>query len=182
MRGTGITTRYGDRGGTRLYSGEHVGKDSVRIEALGAVDETVCALGLALAAGVKPEVADVLKDLQQSLFLVGAELATLPPHLDRLPERLDAAAALRMDRQCAEWESRGPYPRDFILPGATSGGAHIDMARALARRLERLIARLSREEGLDNPALLQWSNRISDLLWLLARDEERNSTTRRPSS
>ena len=182
MSGASITTRTGDQGGTRLYSGEHVGKDSIRVEALGAVDETVCALGLARASGVKPEVAGVLKDLQRSLFLVGAELATLPPRIDQLPERLDADAAERMDRLCASWESRVHHPHDFILPGATCAGAHIDMARALARRLERLIARLSHEGEIENTSLLQWMNRISDLLWLLAREEDGSSEPRRPSS
>lgn len=174
-----ITTRYGDGGDTRLFSGEHVGKDTARIEALGTVDETVCALGLARVFSVKPDVLDVLKRLQQDLFLVGSELATMPSRLNALPERLDGDRADRMDRLCADWESRVPCPKDFVIPGATSGGAHIDMARALARRLERMTARLAHEHEIDNPHLLRWLNRLSDLLWILARAEDGHSELRR---
>ncbi len=177
-----ITTRYGDGGETRLYSGENVAKDSARIEALGAVDETVCALGLARAFSTKADVRDTLKGLQHSLFLVGSELATLPPRLQKLPERLDAAAADRMDRLCAGWEAQVPCPKDFIIPGATPGGAHMDMARALSRRLERRAARLSHEGEIDNPHLLRWLNRLSDLLWILGRAEDGHSELRRTTS
>jgi cob(I)alamin adenosyltransferase len=167
-----ITTRSGDTGLTRLYSGEEVPKDALRIEAVGAVDEVVSALGLARCFCTRPEVKDAVLALQRTMFVIGSELATLPAHLRSLPRRLDNAAADAFDRACAELEAQVTYPQGFILPGDAPGAAHLDMARALSRRLERCAARMRREGELDNPALVRWLNRLSDYLWLLARREE----------
>jgi cob(I)alamin adenosyltransferase len=172
MNKTSITTRTGDLGTTRLYSGEEVTKDALRIEAVGTVDEVVSALGLARCFCVRPDVREAVLSLQRRMFVVGAELATLPARLRSLPERIDDDAAADFDRVCAGLKAQVTYPQGFILPGDAPGAAHLDMARALSRRLERCAARMRREGELDNPALVRWLNRLSDYLWLLARREE----------
>jgi cob(I)alamin adenosyltransferase len=171
-----ITTKAGDRGTTRLYSGEEVAKHDARVEGVGDVDELVSALGLARAHRLREQTAATVVELQRRLFVVGAEIATTGRTGDGLPARIDAEAVRRMDALCAETEARTAVPGGFVVPGGTSGAAHLDHARAVARRCERRIARLYSDGRLANPHLLVWMNRLSDLLWLLARGEEGRPT------
>jgi cob(I)alamin adenosyltransferase len=171
-----ITTRSGDDGSTSLFSGERVPKDHARTSAYGDVDELTSVLGVARAAAERKEVRDALRDVQESLFLVGAELATTPEHLDRLAERVDEAMVKELDRRREALESAIDMPSGFIIPGGTLAAAHIDHARTLARRCERHVVTLQREGAVDNPHLGVWLNRLSDTLWLLARREEGEAT------
>ena len=178
----GITTKVGDRGTTRLFSGEEVPKNSPRIEALGAVDELVSLLGVARCHAVRPGTRNLLAELQRELFVVGSEFATAPEGLARLPRRMTADDVAAMDRRLREWEAGTTYPAGFILPGASLAGAHLDHARAVARRCEREAIRLREAGWLDNPHTLVWLNRLSDLLWLAARrEEDRPQPLREPS-
>ena len=172
MTKNSITTGVGDRGTTRLYSGEEVPKHSLQIEAVGTVDEVVSALGLARCFAAKPETKTVVLRLQRAMFTVGSELATAPGGAAALPARIDAEAMRDLDAERAALEARVVYPAGFILPGGTPGAAHLDHARSVVRRCERVAARLAAEGAIDNPHLLVWLNRLSDYLWLLARDEE----------
>ena len=167
-----ITTRVGDRGTTFLFSGEEVPKDCPRTEAYGDLDELVSVLGIARSLTASEEVREVLLRLQRDLFVAGSELATSPEHVPLLKSRIDAAKLANFEAERDAWERRIEMPKGFILPGGTPGAGHLDLARAIARRLERKIVRLQREKQIDNVSLQVWINRISDFLWLLARFEE----------
>ncbi len=165
-----ITTKVGDRGTTRLLSGERVPKDSPRPMACGDVDELVSALGLARFHARKSKAKIVA--LQRALFLAGAELAVSSDAAKRLPQRITAAELAKFEVEREALERRIKMPKGFILPGGTLAAAHLDHARAVARRLERRVVGLARRRMISNPSLLIWLNRLSDYLWLLARWEE----------
>lgn len=172
-----ITTRAGDGGKTRLFSGEIVSKHDLRIEALGEVDELVSALGLARAAGLMPAHAAMLLRLQRTLFRVGSVLAWVPHHEagGGVPG-LEAADLEALDALCRALEDAFEMPSDFIVPGASPGGAALDYARALARRCERRIVACLDAGIVVDERIGVWMNRLSDALWLLARTEEQGST------
>jgi cob(I)alamin adenosyltransferase len=166
-----ITTGAGDLGMTRLFSGEEVSKDSPRPEACGDVDELVSALGLARTHVHRNDVRDAILYLQRGLFTVAAELATSPGKVGLLNERVDAGMVRALEQRRAALERRISLPRGFIIPGGNAGAAHLDFARAVARRCERKVVALAGGE-IPYEHLLVWMNRLSDVLWLLARREE----------
>jgi len=157
----------GDGGETRLLSGAQVAKDDPRVEACGAVDELVAALGVARAAAADPAVRRALLALQRALFLVGAELAAPPGGWRR--RRVDARMVRALTARCRALAARRPPPRGFVVPGATPAEAALHFARAVARRCERRAVALARRQPPANPRLLAWLNRLSHALWLLAR-------------
>jgi cob(I)alamin adenosyltransferase len=177
----GITTGQGDKGFTRLFSGEEVPKDAPPLEALGDLDELVSVLGVARHHAVREETREAILKLQRELFKAGSELATSPDRTDSLPDRVDAPAVHRLEEQSRALETFRSMPEDFIIPAATLAAAHLDQARAVARRCERRVAALHRHGGCRNEHLLTWMNRLSDYLWLLARSEEDRSLPLRPS-
>lgn len=169
-----ITTKVGDRGNTYLFSGERVSKDSERTHAYGDLDELVSVLGVARAHARRA--GRQIRELQRVLFVVGTELATSAKRVKRLQERIDAGALADFDQKREMLEKRITMPKGFIIPGGTLAGAHLDHARAIARRLERRVVGLSQHKQMHNPDLLVWLNRLSDYLWLLARFEEGRAT------
>ena len=170
-----ITTKVGDRGKTRLFSGEEVYKNSSRPSAYGDLDELVSVLGVARCSARRKDVRNALLGLQRELFVVASELATTARHRAALEKRVDAAMLAKMEQRRSTLERRIRMPAGFIIPGATPAGAHIDHARAVARRCERHVVALSRRRIVNNRHLLVWMNRLSDYLWLLARREEGRS-------
>jgi cob(I)alamin adenosyltransferase len=159
---TRITTRTGDDGSTGLADGSRLAKDSPRIEALGDVDELNSVLGV-LAS--QPGVADhltLLRRLQNQLFDLGGELA-LPG-----AETLDAAQVEGLETELERLNAVLPPLEEFVLPGGNAAAAHCHQARAVCRRAERAVLRLSRSEPV-NSASLRYLNRLSDLLFVLAR-------------
>jgi cob(I)alamin adenosyltransferase len=167
-----ITTGVGDRGKTRLYSSEEVPKDSPRPEACGDLDELVSVLGIARCHVVNADAGEGVRWLQRKLFVVAAEVATTPVKLHSLAERIDEAALAEFDERRVAAERRVTVPEGFVLPGVTWGAAHLDHARAVARRAERRVVALYHAGLVENVRLLVWMNRLSDYLWLLARLEE----------
>ena len=163
-----IYTRGGDAGETSLGDGTRVPKDDARIEAFGTVDELNAVLGLALARGVPDEARPWLERIQNELFDLGADLAV--PLVDAKRERLrvsdEQVAALEelCDRANAPLEAL----RSFVLPGGTEAAALLHLARTICRRAERLAVTLARTEDV-NPTALAYLNRLSDLLFILAR-------------
>ena len=157
-----IYTRTGDDGTTGLGDGSRTPKDSLRVEAYGTIDELNSAIGVLLAIGVDDSMADLLTDLQHRLFDLGGELcipgsvAITADHVDALEVRLD------------EYNAGLPPLKDFILPGGTPAGAACHMARAICRRAERRLCTLSAAEDI-NPDAVHFVNRLSDLLFVLAR-------------
>ncbi|NMC21172.1 MAG: cob(I)yrinic acid a,c-diamide adenosyltransferase [Thermogutta sp.] len=167
-----IYTRSGDSGETGLYRGPRVGKDCLRIEAYGTVDELNSSIGLLRAEPIPSEIDGLLETIQNRLFEVGAELAT--PDAERYGTRYITTDHVReleaaIDRLDADLE---PLTR-FILPGGGRAGALAHLARTVCRRAERRLVALTREAlalGTPlSPALLAYLNRLSDLLFVLAR-------------
>ena len=170
-----ISTREGDDGTTRLFSGEEVPKHHPRPAAYGDLDEAVSAMGLARSLAGSPRVREVLREIQRRCFVVGSELATSPARLDRLKERLDAEHLNELDELVEELEEQVELPPVFVVPGGSPGGAALDLARSVVRRLERSTSALAAGgEGGLSPHLQPWINRLSDVLFLLARLEEQH--------
>lgn len=164
-----IYTRTGDTGETGLYGGERVSKAGLRIEACGNVDEASCALGVVRSQLADSEIDALLADLQNALFELGADLATPPGARQR--ERLhlmDSADVERLEALIDHFDAELDPLQAFILPGGEPAAAHLHLARAVARRAERATVHLAAEEEI-NPFALVWLNRLSDLLFTLAR-------------
>jgi cob(I)alamin adenosyltransferase len=171
-----IATRTGDDGTTALLYGQRVSKDHPQIEAVGTIDELNAALGLAKAtrpAGTSP---DELNRLQQELVALMGEVACAEANAARYDEsrfsKIDDAALARLDAAVASIEARSPKFDGWATPGANLHAAALDLARTAARRAERQLVSLPRHGRSVRPLLLQYLNRLSDLLWLMARDAE----------
>ncbi len=167
-----IYTKRGDAGETDLFGGPRVGKDDLRVEAYGAVDELNSVLGVAVAAGGQDDLAALTRSLQGTLFDLGAYLASPDAERrekSRIPEpRIEDVEAL--EARIDAFEAELAPLRRFILPGGTTAAAAFHLARTVCRRAERRAVALDRAEPLD-PTALRYLNRLSDLLFVLARVE-----------
>jgi cob(I)alamin adenosyltransferase len=170
---TRIYTRTGDDGTTALGGGQRVKKDALRIAAFGDVDELNSLLGLAVAFDLAPSLAVALGEIQNDLFHLGSDLCMLEEdkarrpvprieqrHVDGLERLLDRLTALQ-----------GPL-ENFILPGGSEGAARLHVARAVCRRAERAVVALAGTEAV-NPLIGTYLNRLSDALFVMAREENR---------
>jgi cob(I)alamin adenosyltransferase len=166
-----IYTRTGDDGTTGLFGGTRVAKDSLRIESYGDVDELNSALGLARSYGVRRDHDSLLGLIQQQLFVLGADLATPVRGDGRGPSvpRVTPAEIECLEGAIDRLEEDLPPLKSFILPGGTAAGATLHLARTICRRAERRIVALSHQEPETGPLPLQYINRLSDLLFVLAR-------------
>lgn len=164
-----IYTRTGDDGTTGLFGGARVRKDDARVEAYGTVDELNAGLGVARTAGLPPELDALLGQLQEDLFVLGAELACVPGKEANMKMRLlDASDAARLEQAIDAAEEGLPPLKSFVLPGGTAAAAALHVARTVARRAERRTLEAS-TEGAVRAELLIYLNRLSDLLFTLAR-------------
>lgn len=165
-----IYTKTGDDGSTGLFGGKRVAKDSLRIESYGTVDELNSLLGMVRTEAHSEEFDPLLGRLQEGLFVLGADLAT--PHGGErsfLIPRVTSSDIECLEREIDRLEEGLPPLKNFILPGGSSAGAALHLARTVCRRAERVVVRLTHEEpetGLDPQRYL---NRLSDLLFVLAR-------------
>lgn len=163
-----IYTRTGDSGETGLFGGQRVRKDDLRVETYGTVDEASAALGVA-AAFLQPiePLHPILLQLMNTLFTVGADLATpLPRPMPRVEPRHTEA----LEKEIDTWEETLPPLQTFILPGGTPAAAALHQARTIVRRAERGVASLCQAEPeATNPEVLRYLNRLSDMLFVLAR-------------
>lgn len=164
-----IYTRTGDQGDTGLFGGARVPKDDARVEAYGTVDEANAAIGVAISHGSSLFIREVLKEIQSDLFTLGAELATVPGHEDRLGiALLTEADVTRLEQAIDEAEAPLPPLKNFVLPGGPPDVTALHLARTVVRRAERLVLTLSRRETV-RPLPLVYLNRLADLLFVLAR-------------
>jgi len=159
---TRIYTRTGDAGTTGLADGSRVAKDSPRIEAIGAVDELNSALGVLLAESLPHAARDCLDGVQNDLFDLGGELA-VPGHAI-----MSKAHVERLERELDRLNAGLPALKDFVLPSGSRAAAIAHLARAVCRRAERRVVTLSRKQK-TGPAIPAYLNRLSDLLFVLAR-------------
>jgi len=157
-----IYTRTGDDGTTGLGDGTRVAKDSARVAAYGTVDEANSTIGLLLAANLPEDIRDLLTTVQHQLFDLGGELC-IPGHAAISDE--DVAA---LERELDRYNEPLPPLKDFILPGGGEAAARCHLARTIVRRAEREAVTLSRHETV-RPEAVRYLNRLSDLLFVLAR-------------
>jgi cob(I)alamin adenosyltransferase len=166
VRLTRIYTGGGDRGETSLGDGSRVSKLDCRIGAFGTVDEVNAQLGLVLADDAPAAFRPVLERVQNELFDVGADLSVPWGIADRL--RVDDASIARLEADCDRFNAELPELRSFVLPGGTEAAARLHVARTVCRRAEREVL-VAAEEVEVNPLVLVYLNRLSDLLFILAR-------------
>ena len=166
VRLTRIYTGGGDAGETSLGDGSRVSKLDRRIQAYGTVDELNSVLGLVLAADCPEDVRDVLARVQNELFDLGADLSVPLEREGRL--RVTGAQVEGLERDCDRFNAHLPELKSFVLPGGGELAARLHLARALSRRAEREAIAATREHELSPPALI-YLNRLSDLLFILAR-------------
>lgn len=157
-----IATRTGDDGTTGLGDGQRVPKSHLRIAAMGDVDELNSQLGVLLAEPLPADVRELLVTIQHELFNLGGELS-IPGY-----ELLKADAVLRLDEALAHYNAALPRLAEFILPAGTRSAAIAHVGRTIARRAERAVVALAATEAV-NTAPRQYLNRLSDLLFVLAR-------------
>jgi cob(I)alamin adenosyltransferase len=167
-----IYTRRGDDGSTGLFGGPRVSKDDLRVAAYGEVDELNSALGVAreeLLAPAQKDILAIVDALQSELFTLGAELAT--PEAEDAPREvphIGAEMVTRMERDIDRLTAELPPMRNFILPGGSRAGAALHLCRTVCRRAERKAVALAHSSEVS-PQALAYLNRLSDLLFVLAR-------------
>ncbi len=173
-----IYTKKGDDGTTGLLYGGRVAKDDLRTAVYGTLDETVSALGVARAGGLVPEVDEIAVRLQREMFVVGAQLATAAENQSKLEEgisKVTSEMTQNAERDIDRLLDKHPLRNEFILPGETPGSAGLDLARSVIRRAEREAVAMDRKGLVPDPEILRYLNRVSDLLFALARFHEAES-------
>ena len=170
-----IYTKTGDDGTTGLLYGGRVPKDDPATDAYGTTDEAVAVLGLARSLCDDDALAADLLALQRELFVVGADLATNPRERAKLLEDVSLVTpgmVERLESRIDELVADRPLPEVFIVPGANPASAALDVARSVIRRAERQVVALQREPGRQvNPEVRRYLNRLSDLIFVLARHQ-----------
>ncbi|HUB16027.1 MAG TPA: cob(I)yrinic acid a,c-diamide adenosyltransferase [Acetobacteraceae bacterium] len=162
-----VTTRGGDGGDTSLGDGTRVRKDTLRIEAIGCVDEANSTIGvLRLATRGDVDIDTILSRIQNDMFDLGADLCVPGEGGDRL--RVSDSLTLRLEQETAAMNAGLPALQSFVLPAGCAGAAHAHVARAVVRRAERRVVALADAEPI-NPAVVRYLNRLSDHLFVLAR-------------
>lgn len=167
-----IYTKTGDKGETSLFNGKRVQKDSEYIEGYGTIDELNSTLGLTLSFSKEAKLSSLLKEIQRDLFEIGTDLATPFDHQTSKAaqeiERFSEKEITKLEQWINEHDAKLPPLHAFILPGGTETASFLHLSRTVCRRAERWITKLCRE-GKANPAILIYINRLSDLLFVLAR-------------
>ena len=175
-----IVTKTGDKGETSLMYGHRVSKGDARVDAYGCIDELTAALGLARSVSTDKFISDEILAVQKDLIVLMGELATAQNDRERyVKDGFQLTTAAMVDRITAVIvdleKDESLYPKDWVIPGATSVSAALDFARVTCRRAERHIAGLSASDAEFNIEILRYLNRLSDLLWILARYVEKDS-------
>jgi cob(I)alamin adenosyltransferase len=174
-----IYTKKGDTGTTGLlYGGDRISKADLRTEAYGTTDEAVAALGLARAAiggstdPIEGRLSTLILRLQRELFVVGAELATHVDRRERLTDgttRVTAEMVTSLEGEIDDLETLVEQPKEFVMPGESTVGAALDVARTIVRRAERRCVALTDTGGLPDSQVVPYLNRLADLLFVMAR-------------
>lgn len=167
-----IYTKTGDRGETSLFGGDRVWKDDLRINAYGTVDELNSVLGMAISEIKLSELKTVIEGIQNDLFTLGSDLATPEGKGNKgfIIPRIDEKFIFKLEGWIDKFDSELPELKNFILPGGLKGAAYLHVARSVCRRAEREVVKLSRAADIGN-FILVYLNRLSDLLFVLARYE-----------
>lgn len=164
-----IYTRSGDKGMTSLVDGKRVEKDNIRVEAYGTIDELNSYIGLSMHYLKDNSDKDILLKIQTKLFDIGAELASVK--YTRYKKAIKEEDVIELEKMIDYFTEKMEKVNEFIVPGTSICSANLHIARTICRRAERRIITLSREEEV-NPILIKYINRLSDLLYTLARYNE----------
>jgi len=166
-----IYTKKGDAGETSLFGGTKTSKSNIRISAYGTVDELNSTLGMVLSYSLSDQGETILTQVQNDLFVVGATLATPDPEKSRIDQVGDTETQ-RLEQWIDSMEKELPPLKSFILPGGGGAGSSLHFARTVCRRAERETVQLAESEEISSDAII-YLNRLSDLLFVLARYENR---------
>lgn len=174
MSGVSIVTKKGDRGRTSLYCGTKVPKDDIRMEACGDLDEVSSFLGLAKSATKDSRTKSIISDIQKELVVLCSEVAVKKSNTNRSKKRVDAGSVCALEKEIDCMENKcGIKIRTFCLQGVNPASSALDVARAVTRRAERRCVTMARKNILKNRNIIIYLNRLSDLLYLLARFNEK---------
>jgi cob(I)alamin adenosyltransferase len=168
---TKVYTRTGDKGLTSLIGGKRVSKDSLRVNAYGEIDEINAVLGIVRSQAKDNEIKTIISVIQNDLFIIGADLAS---PMDILAPRIRPDNIKRLERTIDKFLKELDPLREFILPTGSGGGHYLHLARTVSRRAERSIVKLKKEEKI-NENVLKYINRLSDLLFVMARIENKRA-------
>jgi cob(I)alamin adenosyltransferase len=176
-----VTTGTGDSGYTGLLGEQRVPKYDPRPDTFGTVDEATSALGLARATTQDQQVKAIIYQIQQELYLLMGELATPPEHYEKMGLRMTNEHVQRLEQVEEALKSEVEIPNRFIIPGDTADGAALDLARTIIRRAERMAVKLLHDGVIQNGEVVRYLNRLSDLVFVLARYVEvKSSLAQRP--
>jgi cob(I)alamin adenosyltransferase len=171
-----VTTGTGDTGYTGLLGEQRVAKYDPRPDTFGTVDEATSALGLARAMAQDPRVKKIIYDIQNELYYLMAELATPPEHYEKMGFRMTVEHVQRLEQVEEALKREVEIPNKFIIPGDTLDGAALDLARTIIRRAERMAVKLLHDGVIQNGEVVRYLNRLSDLVFIIARYIEVKST------
>ena len=176
-----VTTGTGDAGYTGLLGSERVAKYDPRPDTFGTVDEATSALGLARATAQDPKVKEIIYRIQNELYLLMGELATTPENYEKMGLRMTADHVQWLEQVEESLKQEVEIPNKFIIPGDTLDGAALDLARTIIRRAERMAVKLLHDGIIQNGEVIRYLNRLSDLVFILARYiEVKSSLAQRP--
>jgi cob(I)alamin adenosyltransferase len=164
-----VTTGTGDTGYTGLLGAERVAKYDPRPDTFGTVDEATSALGLARAMAKDPQVKGIIYRIQNELYVLMAELATLPENYEKMGFRMTVEHVQWLEQVEESLKQEVEIPNKFIIPGDTLDGAALDLARTIIRRAERMAVKLLHDGVIQNGEVIRYLNRLSDLVFVLAR-------------
>ena len=175
-----IYTKNGDKGKTRLLYGDSVSKDNLAPEAYGSVDELVASLGIIRAEdGLPSEVKEIILQIQRELFIVGAELATTKENRNKLETGktlVEEKMITNLEEMIDQLENKNGIPDFFVVPGENAISSKIDWSRVVSRRAERKCVTWQNAFEIEDSIVVKYLNRLSDYLWMLARDFEKDWT------
>ncbi len=163
-----IATKRGDAGKTSLVGGTRVSKSNPRVECYGTIDELISQMGFARSICQDAEIRERVKAIQRELYKVGSAIATAPESKECAPE-ITAEMVDALDAEVHRIEAEPGVLADWSLPGELPDASAIDVARTVCRRAERLATALMEGGAIENPHILAYLNRLSDLLWLFGR-------------
>lgn len=164
-----VTTGTGDTGYTGLLGNQRVPKYDPRPDTFGTVDEATSALGLARATTQDETARDVILHMQRDLYVLMAELATLPENLAAIGMAITAEHVRWLEETEEQLKAAVDIPNRFVIPGDSPDGAALDLARTIIRRAERMTVRLLHDGVIANAETIRYLNRLSDLVFILAR-------------
>ncbi len=174
-----ISTKKGDSGYTSLLRGERIPKDDLVIEAVGILDEANSLLGLARASSKEKRIKRIILQIQKHLFVIGAELS-VPKGRGIPPKKTISKADVKwLEKLIDDFEEALALPPGFVAFGQKEGASHMDVARTSIRKAERIAVKMKTKDMIQNPHILKYLNRLSDLIFVLACFEEKGEEERR---